>query len=172
MLAAAEELLAEGGLERLSVGRLSERSGVHHASIYRRWGSVEGVVVDLAAERVMRESPIPDTGTLRGDLLAYARTAAASIAGPDGLNLLKGVILATAGTGTSGATSPLLDRGSEIQAMLDRADARGEPALRFTQVIDHLLAPIYFRRIFGIGGVDEALLGDLVDRLLAPGSPS
>lgn len=165
VLAAAEELLNEGGSERLAIGPLAERSGVHHATIYRRWGSVEGVVADLAAERVARESPIPDTGSLRTDLLAYGRGAAASIAAPDGLNLVKGLILAA--DHRPGSESPLQARGAAIQAMLDRAADRGETPLDVTDVLDHLIAPIYFRRIFGLGDVDDEVIVGLVNRVLA-----
>lgn len=172
VLDAASELIAEGGSERLSIGRIADRSGVHHATVYRRWGSVQGVLVDLASERLAVDSPIPDTGTLAGDLTSYARGAASSIAGPDGLGIIRGMIAVS--DPATGVDSPLTARSDAIQTMLDRAAARGETGLAADDVIDGILAPLYLRRIFRIGVLDNELTDHLVAALLrgraVPGS--
>ena len=51
--------------------------------------------------------------------------------------------------------------------MLDRARDRGEPALDQTDVYDYILAPIYIRTLFGVGGLTKARLAAFVDRALA-----
>lgn len=33
--------------------------------------------------------------------------------------------------------------------MFDRADSRGEPGLHYPAVLDGIVAPIYFRHLFG-----------------------
>jgi hypothetical protein len=50
--------------------------------------------------------------------------------------------------------------------MLDRARDRGERALRYEQVIDDLIAPLYLRAIFGMPPVGRAWLSQRIDRLL------
>jgi len=177
---AVTELLAEEGVEGVTVAEVAARSGVHPTSLYRRWGTVEALVLDVAVSRVSAQSPIPDTGSLRNDLFSYASQAAADVGRPDGLAFLRAVSTAAgsanstaAGSANSAATDSadprlpfLAARGAQIQTMLDRAAERGEPPLDYTDVLDGILAPIYLRSLFGIGGVDDAYLTRLVDHLL------
>lgn len=162
---AVTDLLAEGGAERLTVAEVAFRAGVNPTSIYRRWGTLEALVLDVEAARLQVNSPAPDTGTLRGDLLAYAAGAARDITRPGGLAFLRAVI-AAGQTRDPTTSAPMRARGAQIQAMLDRARDRGEPALHSTDVLDGILAPIYLRTLFGIGGLDQARLAALVDRTL------
>ena len=73
---ALNELVAQGNPRPVTVAEIAERAGVNPTSIYRRWGTLEALVLDVEAARLQVNSPIPDTGTLRGDLLAYATRAA------------------------------------------------------------------------------------------------
>lgn len=66
----------------------------------------------------------------------------------------------------------LTERHDQLQAMLDRARERGERVPEVMEVIDHLLAPIYFRVVFGADRLDPAYLEDLVARLVQPHSPT
>ncbi|MFI6815859.1 TetR/AcrR family transcriptional regulator [Nonomuraea sp. NPDC050328] len=64
--------LALHGFQGLTVENVAQRSGVHKTTVYRRWGSAEGLVadaLDLAGEEPW---PVPDTGTLAGDLRELA----------------------------------------------------------------------------------------------------
>lgn len=171
---AVTELLAEPDGE-LTVAAVAARSGVHATSVYRRWGTLEALLLDVAVDRLNTASPMPDTGTLRGDLVNYARNAAHDLAQPDGLAFLRAVINAS-GAGqhpeTDPATAFLAGRGAQIQTMLDRTTGRGEPRLRYTDVLDVVLAPLYLRALFRFEGVDDGYLTDLVDRLLMNGAPS
>ena len=192
---AVTELLAEEGVEGVTVAEVAARSGVHPTSLYRRWGTVEALVLDVAVSRVSAQSPIPDTGSLRNDLFSYASQAAADVGRPDGLAFLRAVITAADSANSTAAGSPshattasasgaaadsansadprlpfLAARGAQLQTMLDRAAERGEPPLDYTDVLDGILAPIYLRLLFGIGGVDDAYLTHLVDHLLTGSS--
>ena len=154
-------LLARKAEGEITIADIAGRSGVHAASIYRRWGTVQALLLDMTMARISRESTMPDTGTLEGDLLVWAQRIATLVKGPDGLVLLRTVMQAG-----PRARASLVNRGNEIQAMLDRAAARGEPRLDHTDVIDGVLAPIYVRRVFGIGGVDGDYLRRLVRRTI------
>jgi AcrR family transcriptional regulator len=158
---AARQLIDAGA--DVTVAAVAAGAGVNPTSIYRRWGTVEALVLDVEGERLAEGSPLPDTGSLRGDLLLYARRAAADITRPGGLAFIRALVLAPAGV--EGAPS-VRGRGAAIQAMLDRARDRGERALRHTDVLDGILAPIYLRTLLGIGGLDARRREVLVDRLL------
>ena len=163
---AVTELIAENGPGQVSIAEVAARSGVHRTSIYRRWGTPEALALDVAVARLEADLPMPDTGTMRGDLLAFATQAAEGVNRPDGLWLLHAILAARSARDSVGRPSRFQSRASQIQGMLDRAVPRGEPGLHFTDVIDGVLGPIYMRTLFGIGGLDGAFLAALVDRTI------
>jgi hypothetical protein len=59
----------------------------------------------------------------------------------------------------------LKPRVAQLETMLGRARARGEPSPSIEDVVDMLLAPLYTRTLFGMP-TDEALADRLVKRLL------
>ena len=74
ILEATLALFAEEGLAGSSIEAIAERAGVGKTTIYRRWSSKEDVIKD--ALNLFREDlPLPDTGTIRNDLLYIAKEA-------------------------------------------------------------------------------------------------
>src|SRR5580700_11505934 len=73
ILAAATELLAERGLAGMSMEEVAARAGVGKATVYRRWRSRGALALDAFMAEFQALQPLPDTGTLRGDLLAALR---------------------------------------------------------------------------------------------------
>lgn len=73
ILDAAIEVLAENGFDRMTVDMVAARAKAGKATLYRRWPSKAELVLD-AVLRMKRDmvdlDNLPDTGTLRGDLLA------------------------------------------------------------------------------------------------------
>ncbi|WP_343982182.1 TetR/AcrR family transcriptional regulator [Kribbella koreensis] len=79
VLAAVEAELAEHGYDGLTVDAVAARSGVHRTTVYRRWRTVDGLLVDLLAMGA-DDSWIPaETGTLEGDLVELNREIHASL---------------------------------------------------------------------------------------------
>ncbi len=74
ILDAAIELLLAQGLEAVSMDEVAERAGASKATIYRWWPTKETLALDALYHEwdTARPSP-PDTGSLRGDLLALVR---------------------------------------------------------------------------------------------------
>jgi AcrR family transcriptional regulator len=71
ILAAAADLLLTRGLAAVSMDAVAARAGVSKATIYRWWPTKETLALDALYEQLTEPSPEPpDTGTLRGDLLA------------------------------------------------------------------------------------------------------
>lgn len=163
--AAVLDLIVEGEGDRIQVADISARSGVHPTTIYRRWGTVERLVLEVAIDRLRAATEIDSSGSLRGDLLTYAARIAAATSGPDGFMLLRAIIAACGvghGADDAGLTH-LRRRGTEIQAMLDRyPDSR----VTLPDVLDGILAPVYLRTLFDIGEITETYLEQLIDRLL------
>jgi Tetracyclin repressor-like, C-terminal domain len=120
----------------------------------------------MTLDRLSQESPMPDTGTLEGDLFAWGCRIAGTVTGADGPVLLRAVIQAKPGD-----RAMLLRRGEEIQVMLDRATARGEPHLDYEDTVDGLVAPIMLRQLLGIQGLSDDFVRVLVRRTISFGSP-
>jgi AcrR family transcriptional regulator len=70
ILDATLALLAEHGVEGLSIEAVAARAGVGKATIYRRWSRKEGLIVHALARLTEIARP-PDTGNLRDDLVAH-----------------------------------------------------------------------------------------------------
>jgi AcrR family transcriptional regulator len=79
VLKAAMELMQEDDLRRASVDRISARSGVSKATIYKWWPNRTAVAIDAFLHQIMVDAPVPDTGsaaedfrlTLRGIMRFY-----------------------------------------------------------------------------------------------------
>ncbi len=166
---ALEELVAEQGPERVTVPAVAERAGVSASSIYRRWGDLQGLLAETATHRLDPNRPLPNTGTLRADLEAWARELIEHLSRPCNTSLLKAA--AALANGNSD-TDCLRNRRREALTLVEQAHARGERAPEPQQVIDHLIAPIVFRLVFGGDGVQPELAGRLVDELFVLGSLS
>jgi AcrR family transcriptional regulator len=162
-------LVTERGYGNFTVGEVAARAGVADSSIYRRWGTLENLTTDVAITWLTTNSPIPDTGTLAGDLRAYAAGVARDVNGPDGLAVLR-LVIALANAGEPGRAARdrfLAERRRQLQEMLDRARARGEQPPDALDVLDHILAPMYVRTLFGMAPTTPGYADTLVDRILA-----
>lgn len=69
---AVQEVLAEHGWRGTTVERVAERAGVARTTVYRRHGSVHGVML-LLMDGIYAQAPVPDTGSLRSDLVILMR---------------------------------------------------------------------------------------------------
>lgn len=168
--AAVLGLLSEGGLD-ISIGEVARRAGVNPTSIYRRWGDRERLILDAALTRLLRDFPMPDTGSLRGDLLAWAERVERQIAAPDGQVTLRALIATLPGSAEAAEARMkfLNTRLADLQALLDRAAARGERPPDARRVIETVLAPLYLNVLF-LGRAPDGCARDLVERLLGPGA--
>src|SRR3954470_4023103 len=71
ILDAATHLLTEVGYDRMTVDALAARAGVSKPTIYRRWpGGKPEIVADAIRSKRAEAGELPDTGSLRGDLMA------------------------------------------------------------------------------------------------------
>jgi AcrR family transcriptional regulator len=70
---AALELVAEIGYDRMTIEAVAARAKAGKATVYRRWPSKAELVIDAFVNEALGAADLPDTGSLRGDLLALAR---------------------------------------------------------------------------------------------------
>ncbi|MFI0709852.1 TetR/AcrR family transcriptional regulator [Streptomyces inhibens] len=162
------DLLSDPQGADLTIPAVAQRAGVNHTSVYRRWGSREALLADVVVTRLERDWPLADTGTLRGDLTAWAEAGVASIRTPEGRLLIRAVALSMPGSATAqGERAQQFERRiGAIERIRDRAAARGEVPPPLDQILDQLVAPLYLRAIFGIDPPASGYPELLVDRLL------
>jgi AcrR family transcriptional regulator len=160
------ELLAEHPWEQITVPLVAERSGVHQATIYRRWGSMSALLNDVVIERLATAGPVPDTGSLRGDLERYAAMVAASLEDDMVPLILRAAVLEIRPGRPRQPTPAFVERQRQLQAMLDRAAARGEPVPTLDELFELVAAPLYFYALFTTP-TPAAEATRFVDRLLA-----
>jgi AcrR family transcriptional regulator len=141
---AAAELLREPDWSRISMARVAERAGVNPTTVYRRWGSLENLVGALADAIVSGRSPVPDTGTLAGDIRAHSITLVNDLTGENRRFLLRALIIAGSNAGDDGTGQrAMLDRTGLVVAMFERAAGRGEPSPGFVSYWEAVVAPLY-----------------------------
>jgi AcrR family transcriptional regulator len=144
---AVEELLAEGPTEALTIPLVAARAGVHPTTLYRRWGSLAELTADVASSRFSGDIVVPDTGTLRGDLERWVADVATDLADPDVLAIMRAAVGAA---GAEGGSMCVVDRHTQLGAMLERERARGGTVEvpDVERAADALLGPLYYRAIF------------------------
>lgn len=160
VLEATVATLADDGYERLGIDSVAARAGVHKTTVYRRWPTKAELVADATRERAQQLVPVPDTGSLAGDLRALAGAIAANIGSDVGRRMARTLI----------AAALVSDDVAEVHAgfwserfglttvIVDRAIARGElPAGTDGRlVIESLIGPLYVRLLLTGEPVDRA----------------
>ncbi|MFB4278497.1 MULTISPECIES: TetR-like C-terminal domain-containing protein [unclassified Nonomuraea] len=142
---AVKELLTDEAGDPLTIPVVAARAGVHATTVYRRWGSIGELLADVTSSRFSGDIVVPDTGSLRGDLERYAADLAKDLSDPDTLALVR----ATIGTaGEQGAAVCRRERQQQLEAILEREQARGDQTPTIERATDAVLAPLYYRAVF------------------------
>ncbi|MFG3002322.1 TetR/AcrR family transcriptional regulator [Streptomyces calvus] len=164
VLQAAGDCLAERGFAHLDLADVARRAEVGKTTVYRRWGSVTGLVADLLADMAEQSLPRTETGTLLGDLRANARLVQRTLADPRQGALFRAVIAAaTCEPKTAEALHHFYDtRVEEWAPCVRQAVDRGEvpEGTDPHEVIRAVSAPLYYRLLTTGDRLDE----DAADR--------
>jgi AcrR family transcriptional regulator len=163
--------LTEHGYPGLTVENVAERSGVHKTTIYRRWGGVDGLIVnalDLASQDSWAP---PDTGTLEGDLTGFVHEVLELFTDP-----VEGVAPAALVAATfhseraaEAMTALYVDRHARAEVTVRRAIERGEiPAGTDPgAVVRAAVAPLYYRLFITREPIDRHIADQAVAAALA-----
>ncbi|MFE2521684.1 TetR/AcrR family transcriptional regulator [Streptomyces mirabilis] len=148
VLRAAGDVLAEEGFAHLDLADVARRAEVGKTTVYRRWGSVTGLVADLLSDMAEQSSPRADTGSVLGDLRANAALVRRTLADPRQGALFRAVIAAaTCDVRTAEALRRFYDvRVSEWVPCVEEGVARGELPVGTdaAMVVRAVSAPLYY----------------------------
>ena len=131
ILDAALDVLIETGYDGMTVEMVATRAKAGKATLYRRWASKSDLVLDAVACMKSNEidlDALPDTGTLRGDLIAMIKPPSIRD-GERKLKLLTGIasMLARSPELADAAYAALVEpRASVNRVLFTRAIDRGE----------------------------------------------
>ncbi|MFE5006255.1 TetR/AcrR family transcriptional regulator [Streptomyces sp. NPDC056696] len=171
VLDAAGDVLADQGFAHLDLADVARRAEVGKTTVYRRWGSVTGIVADLLADMAEQSLPRTDTGTLRGDLRANARLVRRTLADPRQGALFRAVIAAaTCDDKTSAALRRFYEvRVAEWAPCVEQAVLRGElsPGTDPAAVVRAVSAPLYYQLLTAGSAPTEADADQAADAAVA-----
>lgn len=169
VLKATLRVVAEQGADAASIGEIARQARVHETSIYRRWRTKEHLILDALLDYSEEQLPIPDTGTLRDDLVAFATAVTNYLASPLGRTVARSMAVADDDV-TLAATRAQFwrSRFDLARVIVDRAKSRGElpDDIDPGMALELLIAPLHFRTLLTRQPVDEQLAGQVVDLLL------
>jgi AcrR family transcriptional regulator len=147
-LEATVSALIEHGYDGLTMERIADRAGVNKTTLYRRWGSRTGLVVDAVESYAAAQADVPDTGDIDEDLRRWARSIYTMLTGTVSGALVRAIF-------SAGDTAELrhlrrrfwLSRVVLVRPLVERAIIRGQlpPGTDTDEVIRHVGAPLYYR---------------------------
>jgi len=165
------QVLEEVGYDRLTMDAVASAARASKATLYRRWNGKVSLVID-ALLSVKSTPDLPDTGTLRGDLIA-------SFCGMGGLTDEQSVA-------TFASVITAIHRDQDFAAafrrevigpksqlartVFERARDRGELAEGVDiDLLAPALAGIVLHRMYVMGEMpDEALITRVIDQIILP----
>ncbi len=164
VLAAVRETLADPDAE-LTVPAVAERAGVHPTTVYRRWRTIESLLLDAVVGDVQTSSPVPASGDLHADLTDYVGRLLTSLRGPRALGMLRALIAASrASTDPQEVMTIMQPRVDDFRAMLEAAGVTGVGGL---QLVELVIYPAYVWAQLGAPLDPATDTGRLVDAALA-----
>jgi AcrR family transcriptional regulator len=170
--AAVFELLGEVGYDRMTMDAIATRARASKATLYRTWPDKPGLVAEALTWRFGATPDAPDTGSLRGDLMALVSFACQVSNSPDG-EVVTGVMTAAARNPTLART--LYECTFESKQVLHttivrRAVDRGElPSVTCAGLLHEVMhAMIIARKLTSAEPMDEAYAAHVVDDVLIP----
>jgi AcrR family transcriptional regulator len=166
ILAAAGNLLDEGGLTAVTMDRLAARTGVGKPTIYRTWPNAMAVAFDVLLARAEGQRAKAVKGNARAALRAQLRAIAGIFATPVGRSIALLIAAAQSETELAKAFRNrfLIASRDEGRGILERGVKEGvfRADLDMETALDIVYAPLYFSLLIGHRTIDA----DFVDRLL------
>jgi len=128
ILAAAAELILKHGYDNMTVDEVAATAKAGKATVYRRWAGKEDLAFAALEQLYSTELPVPDTGSIRGDLRAAYTNALEFASSDSGRAYLRMTIAESLRDPRLGGLYTAAHKTQEAAArvMFERGIARGE----------------------------------------------
>ena len=175
ILDAALEVLAETGYDGMTIDMVAARAKAGKATLYRRWASKGELVIDAVAcmkQTDLEPSKLPNTGSLRGDLIAMIKPHAIMDAEKK-LHVMAGLmsLISKNPELADSATAAIVEPRAAVNRMfLRRAIERGEirPEVDIETLSLVSAAMVSYRTLMLRKPVDRAYLVSIIDGVILP----
>jgi len=141
--------LAEKGFAGLTVEGVATRAGIHKTTVYRRWRTPAALAADALGLAEADPWPVPDTGSLAGDLRSLADQVVEGFTDPLTGPVTRALVAAAAQSPETARAlrSYLTTRHRQAAEVVHRAVARNElPASTDADaLVRATVAPLYYR---------------------------
>lgn len=157
---AVRDLLETHERCNVTVPMIAARAGVTPSTIYRRWGDLSVLLADVALARMRPDSEPAITGSLRGDLRAWAEQYLDEMNSAPGRNMMRDV----QSSQTPGYCVTIL--GGQLQVILDRHRASAGVLPSVDRLLNLAVAPTVFRILFSSTPLPVEELHELIELAL------
>jgi AcrR family transcriptional regulator len=170
IIQATLELLLDAGYRGLTMEQVRARSGVGKATLYRRYGSKQELVTAVV-RHLNQDIPVPDTGTVRDDILAVVGSVLAAAARVGAATFMPRMLAESAGDPEMHAIfyeNLVAPRRAVMAEVLRRGIERGElrADLDVELAIDVLTGPWIYRLLISGGDMRDMKPQTLLDLVL------
>jgi AcrR family transcriptional regulator len=164
--------LVEVGYAELTMQGVASRARASKGSLYRRWSSRAELVVDAVRQRAPVVLEVPDTGSVRGDVLGFLRGVADVLNGPAGA-AVRGLMIEAMGDPELRAVIRARFIEPATACMLEalrRGVVRGEvrPAALTPLVAGAAIAVLREQFLLADASLQDSLLVEVVDTIVVP----
>ena len=169
ILAATIQLLSQKPLRDISIEEIARNANVGKTTIYKWWPSKAYVALDAFSRKINLMVPMPDTGSVRRDILEQCRSLIAFFKSPAGRIL--GQFVAESESDKEFASlfreRFLKPRREAAGVIFDRGIQRGEIDQNVNRelVLDMIYGPTIFRLFVGHSPLDDKLADEMVSIL-------
>jgi AcrR family transcriptional regulator len=175
ILQCAVDVLAEEGYDGMTIEMVAARAKAGKATLYRRWSSKSELVIDAVACMKKADTDpakLPDTGTLRGDLVALIKPHSIEDSEKK-LKVMTGLasLLARSPELADAVNAAIVDpRAKMNRIFFERAIERGEIAADCDIDTLSMVSPSMtaYRTLIQKKPVDRAFLISLIDGVILP----
>ena len=173
ILDAAWDQLVQNGYAEFTIDAVAARAGTSRTVVYRRWPTRQELVRAAIARAGLRDRPAtPDTGTLRGDLIALLDIANRTRVGfAAALSVHLGGYFAETGTSLADLREVFLGgSATAMDVIVERAIARGEiDAARLTPRIAALPFDLFRHdAMMTLKPVPPETVAEIIDTIYLP----
>jgi AcrR family transcriptional regulator len=167
------ELLAESGYDQLTIDAVAARTRCSKATIYRRWPGKAALVITAVRRHAGQSvTAVPDTGSLRSDLLAALQAMRSSLSGQDAAIILGLLVAMHRDPELADVVRQqvVLAKREVFDAVIARAAARGDvSSAADSALLAEISSAVLFSRLLVTGEpLDDAFTQHLVDAVLLP----
>jgi AcrR family transcriptional regulator len=171
ILRAAFEILTEVGYAGLRLDAVAARARASKATLYRHWSGKPALVAEAVRVCKGAAGVVPDTGSLRGDLIAWFSEMAEATTGEEG-PLLAGLVMAMHTDPELAAEMRAMHSSKSpiARAICAQAEMRGELCPGYNvDLIEEIVPGQLFMHSFVLGGpLDERFITHVVDDVVLP----